>query len=57
MKANRPSSVFIKVIKLLGQIKQINDRARYSEKSIVKITLLILKFAGKIAPLGFVQLS
>jgi hypothetical protein len=28
MRANKPSSVLNKVIKLLGQMKQINDRAR-----------------------------
>jgi hypothetical protein len=40
MRANKPSSVLNKVIKLLGQMKQINDRERYIEKRIVKNNLL-----------------
>jgi hypothetical protein len=57
MRADNPSSVLNKVIKLLGQMKQINDRERYIEKTIVKNNLLTSQLTGKMLRESVVLLS
>ncbi len=56
MRANEPRNQFIIFSTPMSQIKLINDRARYSEKSIVKNDFLTLYLGGTTAVESFAQL-